>query len=90
MTSRTIAVSAVALAIGLALVPGCGQDSILPSFGQPSFEEPKEPTLSMTRTDWHAAAKPAQLGEGYVRGQILWHTPRYLIPYDEVYDREAA
>ncbi len=33
---------------------------------------------------------PAQLDDNYVRGQLLWHTPRDLIRVEDVWDRDAA
>lgn len=65
---------------------GCGDDGPTSSFEE---EEPKNPTLSMARTDWHWASKPAQLDGDYVRGKLLWHTPRELVSVDDVWDREA-
>lgn len=54
------------------------------------FEPVNEMILPTIRTKWHIAAEPYQLeGEGYLRGRLLWHTPRNLVPYSDVWEGEA-
>ncbi len=43
-------------------------------------------SLSTTRTTWRIASRPYQLDDFSQRGKILWHTPRTLPRFDEVYD----
>lgn len=65
---------------------GCGDDGPTSSFEE---EAPKDPTLSMSRTDWQLSSKPVQLGVSFLRGELLWHTPRDVLRVDDVWDREA-
>jgi hypothetical protein len=73
----------------VALALNCG-DSLGPTYDSSLFEEPEGPVLRTTRTAWHLAAKPAPLGADYIRGKILWHTPRELVSVDDVWDCDAA
>ena len=69
-------------------IMGCGRDTPTSTFD--GEETPEDPTLSMARTDWRPASKPAQLGDNYVSGKLLWHTPRDLYSVEDVWDRESA
>ncbi|NOY88234.1 MAG: cell surface protein SprA, partial [FCB group bacterium] len=46
-------------------------------------------SLGTSRVTWKRASKPYQLGDNYVRGKILWHTPRELVRVEDVYDIQA-
>ena len=73
------------------LVIGCSGDGFN-SLVDPSWWEVTEddPALPLTRTDWHVSSMPAQLDDNYIRGRLLWHTPRDLVRIEDVWDREAA
>lgn len=47
-------------------------------------------SLRTERTAWTTSSKPAHLGGDYVRGKVLWHTPRDLVSVQDVYDRDVA
>ena len=47
-------------------------------------------SLRTNRTAWKRSSKPFTLGGDYVRGRLLWHTPRDLVTVEDVWDREAA
>ncbi|MDH3938453.1 MAG: cell surface protein SprA, partial [candidate division Zixibacteria bacterium] len=47
-------------------------------------------SLRTSRTSWTKSSQPVTLGDGWIRGQMLWHTPRDLVSVDDVWDREAA
>ncbi len=81
----------VLLALFGLLVIGCSGDGfnslIDPSWWEVTEDDPVLPTI---RTDWQLSSRPAQLEDNYVRGQLLWHTPRDLVRVEDVWDREAA
>ncbi len=47
-------------------------------------------SLRTSRTSWTQSSKPATLGSDYVRGRMLWHTPRDLVSVDDVWNRDYA
>ncbi len=47
-------------------------------------------SLRTSRTSWTLSSKPANLDTSWVRGKLLWHTPRDPVSVDDVWDREAA
>jgi hypothetical protein len=50
-------------------------------------------SIGSSRTIWKKATKPLQLddfGSDYSRGKILWHNPTFVIPTDDVYERETS
>ena len=47
-------------------------------------------SLRTSRTSWTKSSKPATLDDSWIRGKMLWHTPRDLVSVDDVWDREAA
>ena len=46
-------------------------------------------SLGTSRTTWKRASKPHQLDSNYVRGKILWYTPRELVRTEDVYNIQA-
>ncbi|MCK4301310.1 MAG: cell surface protein SprA, partial [candidate division Zixibacteria bacterium] len=47
-------------------------------------------SLGSSRTLWQLSSRPGQVDAGYVKGKLLWHTPRDLVRVDDVYDRDVA
>lgn len=43
-------------------------------------------SLGLARASWKIASRPYQVDDFAQRGKILWHTPRTLPRFDEVYD----
>ena len=76
---------------GVATLTGCSSDSVGPTPPSPLDEILNSgASLGMNRTDWHPASKPAQLGDQYSRGGLLWHTPLEQVPTEHVVDVEAS
>ncbi len=54
----------------------------------------EELSLGTTRTRWKQSSRPYQLEDvihaNVVNTKMLWHSPRELVPVDEIYDRETA
>lgn len=82
---RLLPVKSLTIAIMMAaIMASCGDDS-----PTESNEDPTETNSLLNRTSWHQSSRPVQLGEEYLRGKLLWHSPRSLIAFDDVWDREA-
>ncbi len=48
-------------------------------------------SLGSSRTLWQLSSQPGQVGNAdFVRGRLLWHTPRDLVRVDDVYDRDVG
>jgi hypothetical protein len=48
-------------------------------------------SLGSSRVNWHLGSTPVEIqDQDYLRGKILWHSPRNVVPVDSVYDRKSA